>query len=341
MKFRTWLSIITFALIGLIVYFSWGDIVQAFFLLWKVNVLVLLILIPIQIFSYYCNGQMIFSYLRDKGDLKNIRGWTLARMALELNFVNHVFPSGGASGFSYLTWLLTKYKVSAGRSITAQLVRLCMIFATFVVLVMISVLYLFTTHNINETVIIFSIFLIAAVGIFVVLIAAVAGNKNRLHKIVRWITNFVNKIVRKLTRGRKQAVIDSRQAYKLSNELYQDYDKIKRDKKILKKPFFWGMLSNMLDVAVIFITFLSLGNFVNPAFIFIGQGLASGASIFFITPGGMGAYETVMITFLASAGVAAGVAIAGILLARVILLLITIVFGGLFYACTLRRYGKN
>lgn len=341
MKFRTWLSIITFALIGLIVYFSWGDIVRAFFLLWKVNIWVLLLLIPIQIFSYYCNGQMIFSYLRDKGDLKNVHGRTLTRMALELNFVNHVFPSGGASGFSYLTWLLTKYNVSAGRSIIAQVVRLCMIFASFVALVLLSVVYLFATKNVNTMVIVFSICLIVAVVFFGVLIALVAGNKQRLHKIVGGITNFVNKVVRKLTRGHKESVIDTKQVHKLSDELYQDYETIRSDKKILKKPFLWGMLSNMLDVSVIFITFLSLGHFVSPAFIFIGQGLASGASIFFITPGGMGAYETVMITVLASVGVAADVAIAGTLLARVILLLITIVFGALFYEFTLRKYGKK
>ena len=46
-----------------------------------------------------------------------------ARMALELNFVNHTLPSGGVSGISYMTWRLGKLGVSPGRAASAQVVR--------------------------------------------------------------------------------------------------------------------------------------------------------------------------------------------------------------------------
>jgi uncharacterized membrane protein YbhN (UPF0104 family) len=52
-------------------------------------------------------------------------------------------------------------------------------------------------------------------------------------------------------------------------------------------------------------------------------------------------YEAIMIAFLASAGVPAEVAIAGTLLARVLLMLGTVAFGFVFYQLTVLRYGKH
>jgi hypothetical protein len=47
-----------------------------------------------------------------------------------------------------------------------------------------------------------------------------------------------------------------------------------------------------------------------------------------------------MITFLASSGVPAEIAIAGTLLARVALLSGTVLFGYIFYQLTINKYGK-
>src|SRR5690606_26360485 len=86
--------------------------------------------------------------------------------------------------------------------------------------------------------------------------------------------------------------------------------------------------------------FWALGAPVDPAIVLIAYGLSSITAITVVTPGGAGAYEAVMIAFLASAGVAADIAIAGTLLARVILMVGTIVFGYLFYQDTIVRHGK-
>jgi len=48
-----------------------------------------------------------------------------------------------------------------------------------------------------------------------------------------------------------------------------------------------------------------------------------------------------MISFLTSAGVPAGIALAGVLLARVLLLMGTIATGYIFYQLALVRYGKD
>ena len=86
---------------------------------------------------------------------------------------------------------------------------------------------------------------------------------------------------------------------------------------------------------------MSLSTWVNPAILFIAYGLSSIVSSFSGTLGGTGVYEAIMVTFLASAGVTASVAIAGTLLARVILLAGTILFGYIFYQLTINKYGKE
>jgi uncharacterized protein (TIRG00374 family) len=97
----------------------------------------------------------------------------------------------------------------------------------------------------------------------------------------------------------------------------------------------------LADVALIFIAFLSLGIYVNPATLFVAFGVSSIVSILSVAPGGAGIYEAVMIAFLASASVPADVAIAGTLLARVTLVLGTIIFGYVFYQLTINKNGKN
>ena len=104
MKFRTWLSIITLALLAVVVIAAWGDIREAFGYLGKVNLWILALIIPVQFVSYFATGEMVFSYLRAKGNIRDLNVFKVTRMSLELNFVNHVFPSGGAAGTAYFSW---------------------------------------------------------------------------------------------------------------------------------------------------------------------------------------------------------------------------------------------
>ncbi|NTW62432.1 hypothetical protein HGB25_03450, partial [Candidatus Saccharibacteria bacterium] len=115
MKMRTWINIITILLLGLAVYLARHQIVQAWGLVGRVNLWLFLLLIPIQFLSYFSVGEVMFSYLRSKGDLAHVSKWRMTRVALELNFVNHIIPVPTFAGFSYLGWVLGRDGVSAGR----------------------------------------------------------------------------------------------------------------------------------------------------------------------------------------------------------------------------------
>ena len=115
-SFRAVLSVVTLLLIIYVVYKNFDDIREAIRHLGETNIFVLLLLIPEQLFMYYCCGQMFFSYMASKKDAKKISAGTLMRVSLELNFVNHAVPAGGLGGLGYITWRLKPFGATAGQS---------------------------------------------------------------------------------------------------------------------------------------------------------------------------------------------------------------------------------
>jgi uncharacterized protein (TIRG00374 family) len=341
MSFRAWLSVITLVLIAIIVFFSRHELLQAWKLLEQVNIWILLLLIPGQLLVYYAAGEMIFSYLRSKKSIDSVKPLELARMSLEMNFVNHVLPSGGVSGISYMTWRLGKHGVAPSRATMAQVVRYVMGSVSFLALLSVAVLAVTIDGNINRVIILVSSALVTGT-----LAAGVAGiylvsDERRMRRFSQWLAKTINRAVRKLTFGRTKNVVSYRNIDKYFNEMHYDYIALRQDKAVLLRPFLWGLVFNAADVALFLITFWALGLPVNPAPVLIAYGVATTAGFFVITPGGAGAYEAIMVAFLAIAGLSQGSAIAGIVLTRVIILLGTIGLGYVFYQLSLMRYGKS
>lgn len=340
LSFRAWLTIVTIVLLSIVVIAAWPQIKKAWGLLGEVDLWILALLIPVQFASYYATGGMIFSYLRAKGNLEDMSRWSMTRLALELNFVNHILPSGGAAGFSYLAWILKKHHVSISRSTMAQIIRFVLTFLSFIFLLIIAMIILAFEREINWA--------ISGIGalLAVVAIGGTLGgvwlikDNARLRTFSAWLTKTVNKFVRWITRGKKRKAVDGEAILEFFDGLHDDYLAIRRERKILIKPFIWATIANILDVALLWISFWALGYPLDAALLFIAFGIASIAGAISITPGGTGVYETVMVAFLAAAGVPAEVAIAGTLLARVTLLAGTIAFGYVFYQATIVKYGK-
>ncbi len=340
MKFRTWVNIITIVLLTLVVFFSWGQISEAWGLLGRVDLRIFILMVPVQFFSYYAIGEVMFTYLRAKGELNNVSRWGMTRMALELNFVNHIIPVSGLAGFSYLGVVLSKHGVSPGRATMAQLIRYVTMFVVFVMMILTSVLILAFDHSVSRAIIIISAVFVLATIILALLIIYFISNRKRLVIISKWVTHTVNNLISKLSFGKKNQTLKLEKVEIFFTDIHQDYVEILSDKKILIRPVLWSLASNISDVSLVFISFLALGVFINPATLIVACGISSFTAIFAATPGGSGIYEAVMIAFLASAGIGADIAIAGTLLARATVLAGTIVFGFIFYQLTIHKYGR-
>lgn len=341
MSFRSWVTLISLVLLAVVVIFGWPEIVEAWHLVGQTNLWILSLLIPVQILSYYATGGMIFSYLKSKGNLKDISHWKMTRISLELNFVNHILPSGGAAGFSYLAWVLHRHGVSPGRATMSQVVRFILTFVTFLLMLVISVAWLIIDGKINQNVLLLSI------GLAILSIVGTMGtiyiikSKHHLMRFSAWLARITNRFVSFVTRRRTPNLVKSGVIEHFFTDLHDDFLEIRKEKKILTVPFLWALFANLMDVFLLFIAFWALGFSINPAILVVAFGLSSIASVFSVTPGGAGVYEAIFIAFLATAGVPPEVAIAGTLMARVALLLGTIVFGYFFYQLTINKYGKH
>lgn len=341
MSFRAWLSLVTILLLVAILFLSRDEIAHAWQLLGKVDLWILSLIIPVQFLAYYAGGEMIFSYIRSKGQMKKTSRFTLARIALEGNFVNHVLPSGGVSGVSYLTWRLKQLGVSAGRATMAQVVRHTMAFVAFSSLLLVALFAVTIDGELNRWIILTSASLFGFITTIIVALIFVLSSKRRIDKFAGWAYRTTNAVVRQVTFGRKQKVVMRETIDKFLDDMHDDFMELRQDKKLLVTPFLWGLVFTICDAGLFMIAFWSLGEVFNPAPILIAYGVASVAGFIILTPGGTGAYETIMVTFLAFAGIAGNVAIAGILLARVCILIGTILFGYIFYQMALNKYGKK
>lgn len=342
MSFRAWLSLITVILLFVILFVSRRELLQAWELLGHVNLWILALMIPLQMLVYYAGGEMIFSYLRSKGSIKKVKQNQLIRIALEGNFVNHILPSGGVSGVSYLSWRLGLFGISPGRATMAQVVRHAATFVSFAAVLLVALFAVTVDGTLNRWIILASAALFGLITLAILLGIYLLSSKRRIDLFATWLYRAMNTIARRVTLGKKRKFIKQDIIQKFLDDMHDDFLELRRDKRLLIKPLLWGVIYTLGDAGLFMVAFWSLGEVFNPAPILIAYGVATLAGLFVLTPGGAGAYEAIMVTFLAFAGIASGVAIAGTLLARVIILLGTVILGYLFYQHALTAYrGKE
>ena len=341
LSMRTWVSIVTFVLIGVILFFARHELRRAWYLMGTVDVWILLLLIPVVMVGYLAAGEMVFSYLRQKGLIKHISLLTQMRISLELNFVNHVLPSGGVSGVSYMNWRLGKLGVRTGKATMAQGVRYIAGFAALVTLLIIAVFVVTIDGTVNRWIILMSSTLVTVMIVATLGSMFLFSSTERMHTVANFISRLANSLVRRVTFGKVARVVKKDALVTFLDDMYDDYRAIMRDKKILWQPFLWGLFFTATEIGIFWIVFWALGSPVNPAPILIAYGLASLAGFVVVTPGGAGAYEAIMVFVLAIAGMGKGEAIAGIVLTRAIILFITIVAGWVLYQQVILKYGKR
>jgi len=209
------------------------------------------------------------------------------------------------------------------------------------VLLLVSLFAVTIDGTLNRWIILASATLFGFMILLILLGIYLLSSKRRIERFASWIYRFLNMVTRRVTLGRKRKLLRESVIIDFLNDMHHDYVELRHDKKILKKPFMWGILYTIGDAGLFMIAFWALGEVFNPAPVLIAYGVATLVGFFVLTPGGAGAYEAVMVTFLAFAGIAGGVAIAGILLARVVILVGTITLGYVFYQHALATYGAD
>lgn len=340
LSFRTVLSILTFILIVYVVYSNFGDIKEAIMHIGETNIFVLLLLIPEQLFMYFCCGQMFFSYMRAKQNAKKVSAWTLMQVSLELNFVNHAVPAGGLGGLGYITWRLKPFGATAGQSSFMYILRYVITICANqlqTIIAIIALLIFGTVPAGGMWVIGFTALLSIGIVAAIALAVVIASSKKRIDWFGKVFTNLVNWLVKKITFGRKPNILKRELVDKYLGDAHEDLMTARQHKSMLIRPILWGIVYSFLEIATYWIVAASLGHPEILPQIMIGE--AIGSVIGAIVPYGL--YELGMVGIMASLGVDAGLSALVVLMTRVIVLASTILSGYGFYQHSISKIGRQ
>jgi uncharacterized membrane protein YbhN (UPF0104 family) len=139
----------TLAALLLVIVAERHQIIDTFNNLTNINGWALLLIVPIEGLNYHAQArlyQRLFSIVGNKLPYK-----FLYRASLELNFVNHVFPSGGVTGMSYFSLRLRKgEELSGGKATLIHVMKLMLMFLSFELLIIFAVLSLTIMGNVSN-----------------------------------------------------------------------------------------------------------------------------------------------------------------------------------------------
>ena len=362
--FKKILSLITLALVAFVIWGAWDQITAATSCIFgghcieggefSINLCIVCLLIPEQLFMYYCAGKIFFAYMAGKQriaeqmnkgakETKKISTWELARISFELNFVNHAIPSGGVSGLGYITWRLKNYGATAGQVSFMYILRYLITILANQTQTIFAIIFLIITSSVPANAY-WMIWLVGAMSVGIIAAIAILITIVSSRKMIRWaakeLTAFANWLVKTITFGKKKQVLELEKVNKYFMDLHEDFLTAKKDKKLLVKPIIWGFLYNFLEIATYEIVALSLGHGEIFPQIMVAEALGSLVGAVLPTPGGVGGYEGSMITVMCILGTNLAVASTVVIVTRVIVLLNTIVSGYGFYQNAISKIGK-
>src|SRR3954470_7236783 len=157
-KWRLVLTAITILALTALIYGVRKDVGGVIENFYKINAAWLLLLIPIEILNYDAYARMyvkLFKILDRK-----VRYRDMYKLNLELNFVNHILPSGGISGISYFTVRMRAFGVSGPKSTLSQLIKLLFLYVSFQPLLILGILLLAARGHANNLVLVVASLLI-------------------------------------------------------------------------------------------------------------------------------------------------------------------------------------
>lgn len=336
MKIKLWINIVTFAAVGVIVFFAWGDIIAAFERMRTLNLWVLSLMVPAQIFTFFALAKLYQQFFKALGVVVPLK--TLCSAVIELNFVNHVFPSGGVSGFSYFAFRLKQDGVSAAKSTLAQLARYVFTFGTFVGLLLVALILLILEDHASRLIISVVTALMVTILFGTLGTIYIIGSEDRIESFSRAAARFLNRILH-IFNPKRPEIIRLGRVERMFRELHKDYVEYRSNFGKMRPALLWAVVASVSEIAVVYIAFAAHDAWVNPGALIIAYAVATVSGLLAILPGGLGVYEPIMAGVLLSAGVPNDVAVSATLVSRVVTLLLALITGYVLYHKALKRHG--
>lgn len=334
---RRWkliVNVVTLVALAVLVYAVRHQLKDTVRSLQYVHAWAILLLLPIEALNYHGQAKLYQRLFNIVGNKLNY-GF-LYRASLELNFVNHVFPSGGLTGISYFSLRLRKgHELTGSRATLVHLIKLGLTFVSFELLLVFGLLALTIMGRVSNLTI------LVAATLSTLLLCGTAGfiyvvsSKARINHFLTGVTKGLNRLIQ-IVRPKHPETINIDRAHRVFDDFHRNYQAIKDCRHRLGAPFWYALLCNVTEVLAVYVVFVAFGHVVNIGAVILAYGVANFAGLVSVLPGGVGIYEALMTAILASAGVPAGVSLPVIVTYRVLNTLIQIPPGFVLYQQALR-----
>ena len=300
---RNWkviLNIVTVLALIVLAYAIRKQFKQTFSNLFQVNAWALLLMIPAQLLNYDAQARLykgLFEVVGNKLSYKR-----LFKSSLELNFVNHVFPSGGVTGISYWGIRMKDENITSAKATAVHLQKLVMLFLSFEVLIVFAMFMLALEGHMS------SIILLLAGSITTVLVILTAGfgfiigSKKRISGFFTYVSRMLNRVIH-IVRPNYPETINIARVRALFEDLHDNYALMSKDWRMLRRPFLWALMANFWEVMTIYVVYAAFGQLVNIGAVILGYAVANFAGLVSVLPGGVGIYEGLMTLTLSATGV--------------------------------------
>jgi uncharacterized membrane protein YbhN (UPF0104 family) len=189
-KWRIILTVITLTALVLLVFFSRKQIFETFGNLNKVNLYVLFFIVIWQILNYHTYAKLYQGLFEILG--VSIPYKPCYKVAVELNFVNHVFPSAGISGFSYFGLRMKQLGVTPAQATLVQTMRFITIFISFQALLAIGLVLLSVHGRVSNLTILVASTLGTLLVVGTLTVIYIVGDRGRIDAFFTSVTRTLN-----------------------------------------------------------------------------------------------------------------------------------------------------
>lgn len=336
-RWKLLLNIATVVALVLLLIFIRHDLETTFRNLLKVNAWALVLMVPLEALNYHAQTKLYQLLFRIVGHKLKYKELMIA--SLELNFVNHVFPSGGAAGISYFSLRLKDDAISGAKATMIQFMKLLLTIFSFESLILLSIFFLALGGQVNRFMLLVSAILSTLLIVSTVMFIFTIGNRRRIKKVLEFFTVWLNRLLKWVRPSEKEA-INIEKARVVFDEFHDTFMEMRRDHTKMREPLLYALLMNVTEVAVIYVVFLAFGHLVNPGAVILAYGIANFAGFISVLPGGIGVYETLMIAVLLAAGVSPNISVPVIIMYRVLNTLLQLPAGYYYYQKEISKHGK-
>ncbi len=332
-NWKVLLNIATVVVLVILVLIIHKEIINTFRALHKVDFWALLLLVPIEFWNYHAQAKLYQGLFKIIGDDLSYK--KLFKVALELNFVNSVFPSGGVTGISYFGARMRSDKLTGTRAALIQIMKLMMVFVSFEALLILGLFFMAVRGHVNGLTILISSSVSTVLVVGTMIFAFIVGDNKRTNDAFSFMARWLNRLIHMVRPHHPPVNLE--RFRRNANQIHEDYILMMAHQRQLKWPLIHAFEANLSEVLAVYVVYVAFGHWVNLGAVILAYAVANFAGLVSVFPSGVGIYEALMTAILVAGGIPARLSLPVTVMYRVLNTLLQLPPGYVYYHRALRE----